>query len=181
MITFLISGLWHGASWTYVIWGGLNGIYLVIEQVLKRSLGKAPVYRAIVASFPACYRFLRTCVTFVLISFAWIFFRAKTFADARYIAGHLGSGLTQLPAQLRNPAFQKVNILMRLDKTEFLIAVAAICVLFAVELLQSRVSIGGFLSAQPAWLRWSFYYAAIVVLVFFGAFSSSQEFIYFQF
>ncbi|HZQ55402.1 MAG TPA: MBOAT family O-acyltransferase [Bryobacteraceae bacterium] len=181
MITFLISGLWHGASWTYVIWGGLNGIYLVIEQILKRSFGQSPPYRATLAAFPAGYRFLRTCITFALISFAWIFFRAKTFADARYIAGHLGAGLTRLPAQLQNPAFQKVNILMRLDKTEFLIAVAAICVLFAVELLQSRVSVSSLLSAQPAWLRWSFYYAAIMVLVFFGAYSSSQEFIYFQF
>ncbi len=181
MITFVISGLWHGASWTYVIWGGLNGVYLIGERIIGNRLSRLSAEPAKPPVLAGAYRVLRIALTFTLISFAWIFFRAKTIGSALYIASHLGVGLTHLGSQIRNLAFVKVNVIMRLDKTEFLIAICSICLLVAIETLQQRVQLGEFLKQRPVWTRWAVYYAGVLAVVFFGAFNNSQEFIYFQF
>ena len=73
MITMLLGGLWHGASWTFVFWGGLHGIYLVIEQVWNRF---APV------KLP---KFLAWSITFLSVVVAWVFFRAESFQSAELI------------------------------------------------------------------------------------------------
>jgi alginate O-acetyltransferase complex protein AlgI len=85
MITMLLGGLWHGASWTFVIWGGLHGSYLVFERVaLSRwKLWHAPT-RAMMA--------IRWLVTFHLVCFAWIFFRARSLEAARHLVGNLLHG-----------------------------------------------------------------------------------------
>ncbi len=87
MLTMLIGGLWHGASWTFVVWGGLHGAYLVGERFLRRVVPSSPLWET---------RFARTfliVVTFVLVSFAWVFFRAPTFDGAfRIVRAMLGSG-----------------------------------------------------------------------------------------
>lgn len=187
LITFLVSGLWHGANWTYVIWGGLNGLYLMMEQwgaMLSKAL--FPHWNT-----PPGLRFplqaVRTLITFTLICFAWIFFRARTTADAFYIASHLTEGLAELPANLHSLSFIKANILMRLAKDEFTLAVMAIPILLVVELAQhwvrvrSGVRLRSFVQRQPVYVRWSLYYACCATLLFFGAFNKAKEFIYFQF
>ena len=74
MATMLVGGLWHGASWTFVIWGGLHGLYLLVERLLRGSFrGYRPG--------PAAAAGLGT-VTFLLVNIAWVFFRAKTFHEA---------------------------------------------------------------------------------------------------
>lgn len=77
LITFLVSGLWHGANWTYVIWGGLNGFYQIIFKILDVS----PKSRKIGVPFKFNY-LVNLTITFVLISFSWIFFRANSLYDA---------------------------------------------------------------------------------------------------
>ena len=126
LITFMISGLWHGANWTYVIWGGLNGLYLVGEQVARQ---KFSISSKLPPALLLPYRCFRAVTTFMLICFAWIFFRAKNTHDAFYIVGHLGDGLTRLPTDLRNMAFVKINLLMGMEKNDFLIASAAVVML----------------------------------------------------
>ena len=80
MLTMLLGGLWHGASWNFVVWGGLNGLYLSIEKVLGVRV-EAPL------SWPG--RVVRTLLTFHLICLTWVFFRAATFAQAGYIVEHI--------------------------------------------------------------------------------------------
>ncbi len=75
-ITMLVGGLWHGASWTFVVWGGLHGVYLVCERVLVRVIPAWPVWRA------PLVRFALALVTFALVCIAWVFFRAESFAQA---------------------------------------------------------------------------------------------------
>ena len=72
IITMLISGLWHGANWTFICWGGLHGLFLVFNSVYTEITGKRPWTP----------KSLRVIVTFCFISFAWIFFRANSIADA---------------------------------------------------------------------------------------------------
>jgi D-alanyl-lipoteichoic acid acyltransferase DltB (MBOAT superfamily) len=88
MIVFLVSGLWHGASWTFVIWGAIHGIYQVIGSltVKKRNsliekCGLTP------ASFGVVI--FRRVMTFILVSFAWLFFRANSISDALTLLGTL--------------------------------------------------------------------------------------------
>lgn len=79
LITFLVSGLWHGASWNFVIWGGLHGLYLVAERLLGKKYRPGPI------------------VTFLLVCFAWIFFRSATVSDAFAVVGRIFSPWTQGP------------------------------------------------------------------------------------
>jgi alginate O-acetyltransferase complex protein AlgI len=87
MLTMLIGGLWHGASWTFVVWGGLHGLYLVGERVVRRLVPASPLWDS---AFARAFLML---VTFVLICFAWVFFRASTFDGAfRICAAMVGQG-----------------------------------------------------------------------------------------
>jgi alginate O-acetyltransferase complex protein AlgI len=79
MATMLIGGLWHGASWTFVVWGGLHGLYLAIERMLRKQFSG---YRPGCAAAAAL-----GLLTFLLVNIAWVFFRAKTFHQAILILG----------------------------------------------------------------------------------------------
>jgi D-alanyl-lipoteichoic acid acyltransferase DltB (MBOAT superfamily) len=72
MITFLVSGLWHGANWTFVVWGGMHGAFQVFEKWLGISKKESK----------GLLKFIRIVVTFIVVSFAWIFFRQPTFSEA---------------------------------------------------------------------------------------------------
>ena len=167
-IVFVISGLWHGANWTFVSWGALHGAYLVIGLATHGMRERAA--RAIgLASLPLLHSALRTATTFVLVLFAWIFFRAATMHDALYIAGNLFA-----------PSMPVGEIYLGLGAYEFWIGVAGIVVLEAVHLVQRRVPIRETLASRPAWLRWSLYYAAVTLLILFAE-PDGGKFLYFQF
>ena len=84
-IVMLLGGLWHGASWNFVIWGALHGTLLGSERVF----GKKPLYYMLP-------RFLRVAVTFILVLIAWVFFRAETLSGAMYYLGSM-FGLVDVP------------------------------------------------------------------------------------
>ncbi|NBV19058.1 MBOAT family protein [Janthinobacterium sp.] len=93
MLTMLLGGLWHGAGWTFVIWGGLHGLYLVLQQAWQRFFGTAPGYRWL--------RWWPGLLTFLAVMLAWIFFRAPDVATAWDIAGALvGANGISLPRGL---------------------------------------------------------------------------------
>src|SRR5262249_22272652 len=87
LFTFLISGLWHGANWTFVIWGALNGLYLIAETVMRRD----PT---------AGYHPLAVLRTFCLTCFAFIFFRSNTVGDGLYVVRHLFDGWLEAAGRL---------------------------------------------------------------------------------
>lgn len=80
MVTFLVSGLWHGANWTFIIWGAFHGIFQIIEKALMGDRLKAELKADI--NKMTILRLVRIFITFNLVSFAWIFFRMPTFCDA---------------------------------------------------------------------------------------------------
>jgi D-alanyl-lipoteichoic acid acyltransferase DltB (MBOAT superfamily) len=156
MLTMLLGGLWHGASWTFVVWGGLHGCYLALE----RALGVGPEAHP----GPAA-RFLRRVLTFHLVCLAWIFFRAPSFGRAwDYLRGIAAgtSWLTreQLPASL-------VTLLVLLGYFALAPLRRAILRFDPGSRPASQISFGLALGV------------VIVTLVTFGA--ASQRFIYFQF
>src|SRR5262249_20803734 len=91
MIVFLLSGLWHGANWTFVVWGGLHGLYLITgaaSHYLISGLGKP----ALKMERSGVYRMGQVIRTFLLVCVAWVFFRAASLQDAWVVLSRLGTG-----------------------------------------------------------------------------------------
>ncbi|NWF70105.1 MAG: MBOAT family protein [Chloroflexi bacterium] len=168
MIVFVVSGLWHGASWTFVVWGALHGVYAVMETLWEaRGRRLLPANRAGAA--------VRWTLTFAAVCFAWIFFRADNFTDAAYIIGHLFS-LTG--ADISAPFAGGLLA----PSVEFGLALGLIGVLLAVDRLDGQYTVSGALARAPAAARWGLYYGAAAAVLFSGMYGSgAQQFIYFQF
>ncbi len=178
MIVFLVSGLWHGALWTFVIWGALNGLFQVVGEVTsplrKRALGALHVKTD---SFG--HRLAQTLTTFVLVDFTWIFFRANSVGDAFDIIGRLFGSF--------NPwvLFDGTLFSLGLSQTDFWVTVCAIAVLLVVDILHERgVRLRELIARQNIALRYVLYYAALFAVLIFGSYGPSYDaasFIYFQF
>lgn len=162
MIVFMLSGLWHGASWNFVIWGTLNGLFLVIFDKLFK-LEKTTGYKRIFASL------------FVVLSwsFSLIFFRAHSFADALSVFQHIGFTNSE---SLYN---------FGLNSMEFNFVIYMILGIMAYELIIEKV--GEKLQEQfyttKSFLRWSLYLALVLSIIYLGSYGSANDntFIYFQF
>ncbi|MGI4737242.1 MAG: MBOAT family O-acyltransferase [Janthinobacterium lividum] len=176
LTVFLLSGLWHGASWTFVIWGALHGTYLVAESwsaPAQAALGR----RLGVGAWPHLHRALRTAATLALVAYAWIFFRANSLPDAFYISTHLFQGWGQLHL------LQLQALLAGLGRhfvAELLVAGGAVALLAAADYRAERGPVAAWLAGWPAPLRWAGYLGLLLATVYGGIFGSSQ-FIYFQF
>ena len=168
LITFGISGLWHGANWTYVCWGLLNGFYLIMggltkglfERLFKTvGLGDGSLLR----------RTLMLATTFTLTCFGWVLFRAKNLGDAWYIMTHFTD----------NWDFGNIGTEQFLLR-QLPVAVAGILVLELGQFLDNRISINAVLAKCPLIMRWAAYTSFVMVVILFGVYRKSQ-FIYFQF
>lgn len=175
MVTFLISGIWHGANWTFVIWGGLNGFFILMSHLTKNL--RQEILKIIpMQKFPFFQKAFQVSVTFVLVSFAWIFFRANHVQDAGYIITHMFSGLDGLSVHYVKESIHQLGM----NRSDFLIAIFSLGFLLSVEMLLRKKSLYELLQAKPQWLRWSAYYAIGIFILTLGVFSKTQ-FIYFQF
>lgn len=176
-ITFLISGLWHGAAWTFVIWGALHGLYQIFSLVTKKYRIKFKESLGLV-NYPNLNKYLQIGITFVLVDFAWIFFRANSLTDAWYIISNLFRGIT---GQVSSIGMLSNSLSgFGFNKYELAVAVGVILIMEAIHLIQRHGSIRHMMRDKPIWFRWSLYYALIFMILFLGAYGN-QEFIYFQF
>jgi len=174
LAVFLISGLWHGANWTFVIWGGLHGLYQIIPKVLKSIMPKQ-VY-LLNWKQTGFYQFIQWFVTFCLVTFAWIFFRANSIDDAFYLINHLF--IIEVPQNL--PAFFDMLLSVGCDKYILLAIVPAFLLMEIVQFLQNKYNINSIITVIPQWSRIVLYNILILWIYTFGFFGES-EFIYFQF
>ncbi|MGA2090322.1 MAG: MBOAT family O-acyltransferase [Endomicrobiales bacterium] len=172
-ITFLISGLWHGAKWTFVIWGALNGLYM-LASVGTIEARKKIVEATGIAAFPRIHHAIQIMMTFTLVCFGWIFFRAHTFTDALYISTHLFSSWNI-------SAVSKIGEL-GLNPYDLICALMVIGFLLLVQTIQHRYgSVRTMVGDNPIWVRWPLWYALILSVVLMGFYANPQAFIYFQF
>lgn len=179
-VTFLFSGLWHGANWTYIAWGAINGIYIV-SSYLARNINRKVARFTSIAQYPFLHKAWQAGFTFALVCFAWIFFRAKNMSDAIYIVTHLFTGLGEFIMNSYDVRYIKSTLKgMGLEQSEFLIAAGAIAIMEAVQMVQRNYRIRTLIAERPIWIRWPIYYATIFFIIKFGIFEQ-QEFIYFQF
>ena len=179
MIVFLASGLWHGADWSYVVWGGIHGAYQVIGDYLA-SFREKCIRKLRVNTACFSWKFLQTTVTFILVVFAWIFFRADSIGDALHYIRRIWVRPT--PWVLFNGEIFTLG----LDRPEMNILFVAICMLGLVDLVRYRkkMTLDVFLMQQNLWFRGGVM-IGLVVLIFvcgkYGVGFDPQQFIYFQF
>jgi alginate O-acetyltransferase complex protein AlgI len=180
-IVFLVSGLWHGANWTFVIWGALHGFYLVFALVTKDIREKFSRLTGL-GNHPGLNNMLQTLMTFVLVTFSWIFFRAHSFKEAVYIIKHsltdTGRNIHDLLSNVSKGG--AIDFHIGLSKSQMLIGIAAVIVMEVVHLMQNKYNLSEWISTRPAYVRWSIYYTVILTIIFFGVYENRQ-FIYFQF
>lgn len=179
MVTFLVSGLWHGAEWSYVIWGGLHGIYQVIGDLLM-PVRKRIVSVCHVKTDCTSYKLSQIFVTFVLTTFAWIYFRADTFAQATLYCKRIFTRWN--PIVLFNGGLYELG----LNQFESNILFLSLVVLFLVDLIRYRRKqrIDVFLEEQNVWFRWLVCIGLFLAVFVYGVYGPSYDatqFIYFQF
>jgi alginate O-acetyltransferase complex protein AlgI len=182
-VTFLVSGLWHGARWTFVVWGALHGAYLILGVVSAGARARVCA-RLGLERHPALLRISQTTVTFALVGVAWVFFRAATLGDAWYVATHLASGLGAQLASIvaRDPAAISSLVFVGAEPSRVVLAVAAVIALLVVEHVQGAapLSLRTRIAGARAPIRWAAYACAVLTIMTLGVFQSAR-FIYFQF
>jgi hypothetical protein len=176
MIVFLVSGLWHGARSTFIVWGFLHGTFQIIGDMTKNARSEiALLFRVNPSTFG--YKMFQTVITFAMVCFAWIFFRANNINDALYI--------------IKNINFNDYWVLfddslygLGLVRKEFDIAIISIGILLAIDLLGTKIDLFAKLRKQHIIFRWVVYFALIFWILIFGSYGkeyNASDFIYFQF
>jgi D-alanyl-lipoteichoic acid acyltransferase DltB (MBOAT superfamily) len=184
---FVISGLWHGAAWTFAVWGALHGGYLILgivtqefRDALWHRLGKAmerssrrhkAAAMALIPSVSTVRKYLSVFTTFHLVLLGWVFFRANTIEDAFLVLEKILS--------VDSRAFNGIED-VALGTTGFTIAIGAIAFMELVHLLERKADMRKFLSSRSRTVRWGVYYGLTFAIIFTGIFNQNA-FIYFQF
>ena len=178
LIVFLVSGLWHGADMSFVVWGGLNGVYQIIGDLLQPIRNKmVKLLRLKRVSFG--HKFVHVLGTFLLVDFTWVFFRAKNIGEA--------INIIKLMFCYKNPwiLFDGSIYSAGLNQKNFNIVLIGIMILlFADYIKKMGKQIRKFILNQDYWFRWVLISAFVVVILTFGIWGpnySETNFIYFQF
>ena len=178
MIVFLVSGLWHGAKFSFVVWGGLNGLYQVIGEILQ------PLRDKLVSIFKLNrqsigHKLVSVMGTFLLVSFTWIFFRASRLKEAIAIIKSLFN--TYNPWILFDGSLYSCG----LDIRNFWLMIICIGILLFADICKHKgIVIRDVIVEQDYWFRWLFISISISAIVTFGIWGpgfSNANFIYFQF
>jgi D-alanyl-lipoteichoic acid acyltransferase DltB (MBOAT superfamily) len=166
IITFLISGLWHGASVTFLIWGGIHGVLFTAEQFISANFSINSKLRNL-AGF---------VITFMAVNFAWLFFRAENWDHVEILI-----------TNILTPGTSDFNSFLSLliDSQHFTAPGRMLLFVFPVfvliEILMGKKEFNNLLLNSPKYVRWGFYYAILFSILLFGVLNSAPQFIYFQF
>lgn len=175
LITFFLSGFWHGANWTFIVWGLINGVYLIFEQVTRRVRNWFVSTIGLI-NFPKLNKAIHTVVVFSFTSLAFLFFRAVSISQAWFMVSHIFSGISI--------NYLAHSFLQTLTKTSgnilFAFIILSIVILEVVQYFQSEKKTLYIFDSRSRFLRYGWYYCLAVMIILFGYFDS-QSFIYFQF
>lgn len=176
LIVFGITGLWHGAAWTFIIWGFLHGMFLSIETISQKLFYKKHIANKLVQA-------VQLSVTFLLVSFAWVFFRANSLSDALYILGAFPKGLGAFFISIFRHDVRALNLYtfhqangLGLSYTQLQIVCTAILFLLLYEVL----CVKGIFPKIPQILKWIIFISMTLSIINLGS-VNLLPFIYFQF
>ena len=176
MIVFLVSGLWHGASWHFVVWGAIHGVYQVIEGTTRGvRTGTLKAMRINADNF--VYVWIKRITVFVLVCFAWIFFRSPNITASAEAIGRIFS-------DFGNVNFAKMSD-FGVDTPNAVVLACAVLVLFAVSLFADKNNdIAMSFEKLNFPIRWTAYLLLLFAVLIFGIYGpgfEASQFIYFQF
>ncbi|MCI8715181.1 MAG: MBOAT family protein [Oscillospiraceae bacterium] len=177
MAVFLVSGLWHGAGWHFILWGGLHGLYQGVGRLTLPARRRIRGALGISEENPVC-RLAAWAFTFSLVAFAFLLFRANSMSDAALLIRALF--LDFRPEALLGGGLYELG----LDRQDFAAAAVSVLVLILSDLLQERRPMGPVLERQPLVLRWTVYLLLIFAVLIFGIYGPGYDaaaFIYFAF
>jgi alginate O-acetyltransferase complex protein AlgI len=164
LVVFTFSGLWHGAAWTFVLWGFIHGMALVFENLKINFLKSAPT------RFSRYIPSIKKLFVFLFVAFCWILFRAENVAQAGYMLKSLFIGTSN-----------EVNALhISVPLKHVALGFLGIFGLEMVHYFQREKTVIGLINSQNTVVRWLVYYVLILLIIFFGVYENRQ-FIYFQF
>lgn len=166
MITFLISGLWHGASITYVVWGAIHGFYQVIETLLFKNKTRKK-------GIPG---FLSLAVTFIAVCFAWTFFRANTLEEAWRMLSTGFHNIGNFSEYLKTAV-----ICLDLSYGHMIYICIPLLLLAIYDYASTKTDVIAYISSRKVWVRYPVYILFLLVILLFSDKGVSTEFYYFQF
>jgi len=164
LLTFTISGLWHGASMTFVIWGFLHGLFLVCEYLLSKLV-----------TLPSKLSWIGLISTFLLANLVWVFFRADTLEQSLFILSKFNLSFDFIHEVASHFA----------DNSEFRETMISLLISFPIfiffEILINQTDFNTIIEKRTAVLRWSIYLVLAFAILIFGVLNAAPQFIYFQF
>ncbi len=164
LVTWFLGGLWHGANWTFIMWGAVHGLYLIVAHLSRKTRKRSLRRMGIKASNPVLV-FVQMVGVFILVNVAWVFFRAENVAQAfGFLSGMFVGNYLHIPVL----------------GSKLLLNIAVLCVFVVAEWLgRNKAHVLKF-DNTPLLIRWGIYMAVIYAIIFLGNFKQ-VEFIYFQF
>lgn len=192
MTVFLLSGLWHGANWTFVIWGGLNGFYQVIGDLIRKAKRDKKSKTENESSkidnkksrFALISKITNFAITFILIDVSWIFFRADNLSQAREICQKIVCDIWHTNWKVEiftNTDFFNIG----LNKANWIVLLISLVILFVADIMKYQgLNFGEWLRKRFFVIRWAITILGILVILVFGVYGSGYmeaNFIYFQF
>lgn len=158
IITFLISGLWHGANWTFITWGAIHVLYLIIEIYIRKTPLRLP-------------KIIKQLIIFHLVCLAWVFFRAANFTEVSAVFNSLVSH-----------SYSKTSFIGNFENTlEFATVIVMIVICFWIHFRCKVNPLFELIENKKLYIQYVFSVSAILMLIFFGSYIKPQQFIYFQF
>ena len=172
LIVFVVSGLWHGAAWTFVIWGLLHGLYQVVG--IYTSKFRNIICQIIkINKYPIIHKLFQIIICFILVNFAWIFFRANNLSDANYVIKNIFNFSNNFDL-----------LSLGLDKYNILLLGICILILIIYEIFREKIDLLQFINKRNIVIRWGIYFFIIYFILIFGIYGpgyDASQFIYFQF
>ncbi|MBD5543225.1 MAG: MBOAT family protein [Lachnospiraceae bacterium] len=177
-LIFFVSGIWHGAAWNYIVWGAMNGIFMILEE-LTVGFRKRVRIRFSVDTSRFSYRLSSRLITFALVNFTWLFFRANSIGEAFFMIKKCIDYLA--PERIAGLAFVSMGMSTQIT----VVVLLSVFLLFLIDGMKYKgIDVVELVFSQGAWLRYVIYGGLLLGILFFGVYGNLYEqtqFIYFQF
>lgn len=164
LITFLVSGLWHGANWTFVLWGGLHGTIQLFEKIFDKKIKKIRRNKM--------GHVVSVIVVFCLCNFAWVFFRSETISDALYVIRNAFVGIANPSSYFRSRIITPIQLISLF---------VHIFILAMYDFMNYKNNTQIWISNKNKCIQWIFYISIGLIIVFASVKGVPTEFVYFQF
>lgn len=171
LVTFALSGLWHGANWTYILWGTLHGLI----QCFERSIVFIPQVKSSILN--AIINNIRRISVFVFVTFAWIFFRASSIDNAIYAIKTIFMNIELSKSYLLSVP-NEIGIVGNVRLVYILLLLS---ILFVIDYINYKKNLIDIMCEQTRAMRWAVCIVFCVIVALFSQKGVSAEFVYFQF